>query len=442
MATKLILRSYAAKIVSKNPTLELAGPYTVKSNFSLWSLFSRKTKKPEPVQVASPLLSQDKLFHPFLFSPIKDIQIRGELIQNHGVCPTCTKDNPSPEFVTPQTVAKSQRPVFTCEDCGLPTHCSESHYQQDIENHRKHCPALRQINEDEHDLRSGREFPEFNFPKALGPESTVNLTSWDTFFVTRGFKGVDDARSVRHVSKLLTYPLTIASALHSFGPHRPGSKGLTIEGVKSLTALQYTMDKEEYTYHKKQKELIKQQIRVFILGARAEAQLPPYAYLQLCYLFPNVSFQLYFVGPEAIPPVGVPEKLAINPHLSFNYLSGLFHEKYHEIIPFDPYHDVFFLFSPGLAYPYTQPLWEPTIKLLLETKCPIFITGYDDADLSQDAEILKSNYKDDLDWLLHPSENPFRSLKADLNLQDVRLTLQANHGIMAVRGKRYEVASS
>ncbi|KAJ9055952.1 translational activator for mitochondrial COX1 [Entomophthora muscae] len=342
-------------------------------------------------------------------------------------------------MVTPQSIAKSQRPSFSCPDCGLPTHCSEKHYELGLEHHKKYCSLLREINEDEHDLRSGRKFPEFKFPGPSFVEAATNLASWDTFFVTRNFKSIDDERSVRHVSKLLTYPLTIGSILHPFGPHRPGTTGLTLEGSKSLAALQYTMEKEEPAPKGSVEGKIKQQIRIFILGARAEAQLPPYSYLQLCYLFPNVAFQIYFVGPEALPPSGVPEKVVFNSHLSFNYCTGLFHEVYHQAVPFDPYHDVFFMFSPGISYPFTQQLWHQTLNLLLETKCAIFTSGYDEVDLKNDSEALEKNFGKEMDWLLKPTLNPFRSLKADLNLQDVRMTLNANHGIMGIRGKRYEV---
>jgi len=51
---------------------------------------------------------------------------------------------------------------FTCPNCGFPTHCSEEHYKIDQERHeRDSCDTLRIINEDLHDMQSGRQFPEF-----------------------------------------------------------------------------------------------------------------------------------------------------------------------------------------------------------------------------------------------------------------------------------------
>ena len=56
---------------------------------------------------------------------------------------------------------------FTCPNCGFPTHCSEEHYKMDQERHElESCDTLRQINEDLHDMQSGRQFPEFTLKRA------------------------------------------------------------------------------------------------------------------------------------------------------------------------------------------------------------------------------------------------------------------------------------
>jgi splicing suppressor protein 51 len=53
---------------------------------------------------------------------------------------------------------------FTCPDCGFPTHCSHSHWEEGREAHAEYCGRLREVNEDEHDLRSGRAIKEFELP--------------------------------------------------------------------------------------------------------------------------------------------------------------------------------------------------------------------------------------------------------------------------------------
>ena len=46
----------------------------------------------------------------------------------------------------------------------------------------------------------------------------------------------------------------------------------------------------------------KPQVRVFILGARAESSLPPHVWEQLCMLFPSTHFHLFFIGPQVSLP--------------------------------------------------------------------------------------------------------------------------------------------
>lgn len=46
----------------------------------------------------------------------------------------------------------------------------------------------------------------------------------------------------------------------------------------------------------------KPQMRIFILGARAESSLPPHVWEQLCLLFPSALFHLYFIGPQVSLP--------------------------------------------------------------------------------------------------------------------------------------------
>lgn len=48
--------------------------------------------------------------------------------------------------------------------------------------------------------------------------------------------------------------------------------------------------------------ITKPQMRIFILGARAESSLPPHVWEQLCMLFPSAMFHLYFIGPQVSLP--------------------------------------------------------------------------------------------------------------------------------------------
>jgi splicing suppressor protein 51 len=113
-----------------------------------WSKSKDSTKSvPKPV-----VLAQNDLFHPFSQSPIASMRARGETVKSLAPCPVCLE------------VHKERKAVqHECPDCGWPTHCTETHWSEDAE-HKKYCGRLREVNEDEHDLRSGRRISEFDMP--------------------------------------------------------------------------------------------------------------------------------------------------------------------------------------------------------------------------------------------------------------------------------------
>lgn len=191
------------------------------------------------------LLQPDNLFHPFSKSPIPEIRQRARFMKQHALCPhpvhqqTRVPISPHDPEARKVSGVSSQPPAhvsFECPDCGIPVYCCEEHWADDFEAHLEICDTLRQINEDDHDLRSGRWFPEFEYPGPQIDEIVVNMTSWDTYFYTRQYEAINSERSMRQVTRLMTYPLTLGSVLHEFSPYniRKGGR-LTPEGLKSLT---------------------------------------------------------------------------------------------------------------------------------------------------------------------------------------------------------------
>jgi splicing suppressor protein 51 len=64
----------------------------------------------------------------------------------------------------------------------------------------------------------------------------VNMTNWDTYLYTRQHEAINEDRSMRQATRLLTYPLSLASVLHELSPYNIRAGGrLTTEGLKSLT---------------------------------------------------------------------------------------------------------------------------------------------------------------------------------------------------------------
>ena len=194
------------------------------------------------------LLRPNNLFHPFSKSPSPDIRRRAEFMKQHAYCPhpshsrTRVIDNPDdPENRKPLPNESDAQPPahvrFECPDCGVPVACSEEHWADDYEAHMEICDTLREINEDDHDLRSGRFFNEFKMVGAQRDEDfIINFETWDRFFYTRDFDAMDDLRPMRHCTRMLTYPITIASVLHELSPYSIKRGGrLTPEGLRSFS---------------------------------------------------------------------------------------------------------------------------------------------------------------------------------------------------------------
>ncbi|CEG68100.1 Protein mss51, mitochondrial [Rhizopus azygosporus] len=373
------------------------------------------------------ILDQDHLFHILSKSPIAEMRDRAAIINKYGTCPVC--DNQE---------APKQKPTYDCPECGYPTHCCEDHYHQGKEAHKEICSVLREINEDDHDLRSGRPMREFEFPSAQGFDETVNMANWDMFFYTRSFPSMDSDRSMRHVSKLLTYPISIAAVLHESSPYKYGDQ-ITAEGMRSIAALRTILYPKNRLVNDAQAQVRTETINIYLLGARAEATLPSHIWLQLAYLFPSTPFHIHFIGPDALAPNQEPHMKSVNERLFFTFDNAMYHDYHEKIEKFDPYTDFFFLFSPGIGHHSAREGWKPSIQKALETKCAMFITGYDEADMMNDVTAVEQDYQGEFDWVLKPTVNEYRSLKRDVNLMDLRQTIFANYGIWGIRGKRYDV---
>lgn len=170
------------------------------------------------------------------------------------------------------------------------------------QEHKKYCSRLREVNEDDHDLRSGRKLRELQMPGPQAYEEAISFANWDVFWYTRGFPSMDTERSRRHASKILTYPLTIGSILHQNSGLTLSNQRVTPEGSRSLAALRTTLHVPPGAPDTEEAGAAKPQMRIFILGARAESSLPPHVWEQLCMLFPSCHFHLFFIGPQVSLP--------------------------------------------------------------------------------------------------------------------------------------------
>ncbi|GAA6029383.1 hypothetical protein JCM8097_003649 [Rhodosporidiobolus ruineniae] len=453
MAARLSTSSRALRASSSSaPSPLFARPSHVQQR----TLFGWGKKKALPV-APKPLLTQDNLFHPLSQSPFPEMRAKGDRIKQLAYCP-----------VSLDKYGDKVHVQFECPNCGFPTHASEERWAED-DNHGRYWPRLREANEDEHDLRSGREMVEFKLPGEQPYEEAVSMGNWDVFLYTRGFASIETERARRHVSKLLTYPMTIGSILHENSPYTLRNQRLLPEGLRSLTALRSTLHpayKDSSSAPSGAAALPPAPARIFILGARAESSLPAHVLAQISHLFPALPVHLIFIGPEAYLPntraaveqseaqrsiYGVPSHTRIehDGRLTVTSLKCNYADVHDVLGPFDPYQDVFFAFSPGFGFPdevdptktQLETNWNGAVQSILETKCALFCTGFSPADVERDVVALDKaeGIKGEFDWLLTPGENVFASEKWEIAEFDPRVAVKTNWGVWGIRGKRYEV---
>lgn len=199
-------------------------------------------------------------------------------------------------------------------------------------------------------------------------------------------------------------------------------------------------------------------------------------------------------------------------NLSLTSIKAPYEEIHHQLGPFDPYNDVFFAFSPGLGFPHqgsepvaeatelgeateaiegattteststdvetetparsnqtlvqAQTTWHHPLRLILQTKCPLFFTAFSPLDLERDVSALQSTQpptppsvrefpeyvnlptnpidriegvSDEFELVLTPGRNMFGSEKWEIAEWDVRVGVKTNWGVWGIRGKKYEV---
>jgi len=162
---------------------------------------------------------------------------------------------------------------------------------------------------------------------------------------------------------------------------------------------------------------------------------------------------------SSIERYGVPSyTVPYTPQLTITGMQCNYHEVHAQFQDtFDPYTDLFFMFSPGFGFPSPtsisdvtgEPLlqiessteWGPVLPLLLATKCPIFVTGFSPTDVERDVKSMSiaPGVAGEFDWVITPGENAFGSEKWEVADFDPRVMVKTNWGVWGIRGKRRDV---
>ena len=144
-------------------------------------------------------------------------------------------------------------------------------------------------------------------------------------------------------------------------------------------------------------------VRIAVLGARAEAQLPEHLWREVSELLSAVDLELVFVGPSASEGMASPRTSHAGSRLSREWMPGLFHEtvlgralldqasaveRCHATNAFHAY----VAFNPGVGHPDWQEAWRPTMRAVLGTGAPLLLTALSSFDADQDSEFWRRMY--------------------------------------------------
>jgi hypothetical protein len=159
-------------------------------------------------------------------------------------------------------------------------------------------------------------------------------------------------------------------------------------------------------------------------------------------------------GRDETRNYGVPAwTTPVSAEMTLSSIQAPYDQIHEQFGPFDPYSDVFFAFCPGFGFPssvnpglpqvHRDAEWGETLPLILQTKCPLFVTGFSPSDVERDVKSLKGleDVEGMFDWILNPGENFFGSDKWDVADFDPRVLIKSNWGIWSVLGSFYPSSS-
>lgn len=304
-------------------------------------------------------------------------------------------------------------------------------------------PALQELEiEKEHEIDKiwSKSAAAMNILKqGNSPSDLLHSRNFKDYLKARGFAAaLDDESALRTLSSVMTFPLTLGYAC-----------SLIFRGFP------------------------RRETKILILGARAESSLPDVWWKEYLYLNDRVaSTVIRMNGPGVQPqkhasttassngdntitktthvtngstntqlpwknfqPTNVPDLSqvledwgvgavpSVTIHHEFNPESvKLLHDRA-DAAELLQWADLFVMFNPGVGSEPCKTQWDPTIRLLMQTRKPILFTAFNEVDLDKDlaaldrisAEEDTQDFGEPLELLFAPHENPFQSLRRTID---------------------------
>lgn len=212
---------------------KIHNPPAFSRSFISW--LKSKPKLPPKPTAPQVVLAADDLFHPLSQSPIPSLRKRAEAVTNLAPCPVC------------QNLHEPQRPQqFECPDCGWPTHCTELHWKEDLQ-HKVYCSRLKEVNEDEHDLRSGRNMAEFDMPGA-SRVLLIRVAQWALNSLARRSPGIRGSYLVCQLGYILVHARLCVDGFRAFKATRKQASHLSHNYRLFIARKQWVYDSKPAGY--------------------------------------------------------------------------------------------------------------------------------------------------------------------------------------------------
>ena len=240
------------------------------------------------------------------------------------------------------------------------------------------------------------------------------LISWTDFFALFDPEKPwrDDPRALRLLSSAYSYVLTLGKCL-----------------PEMIIIDDGTADRRE------------KRVEIHVIGARAEAMMPRYLWDELLFFDPGRVFKIKLVG-DHVPVMSARKKKLMekerkNERVQLEMVNGLYHELEPGLLSTP---DAFVLYNPGIGHPQLRQRWKPTLEIVLTSCKPVLITSFSLEDQQRDiaalhelvatSPVLKQH---GVQYRCRAKQNPFRSLKHQIDPANVGAPIQTNNCVMVVQ---------
>lgn len=303
--------------------------------------------------------------------------------RNRAACTVCGRT--SNETIT----------IKSCSKCRKVDYCCEEHQALDRKWHQHVCAQFSTIAEDEELLRT-KTFTELAEDFVMQQDAAVfsrEHVDWESF-LSQPTESLSSSARCRILTSLLSRPLTIVYA------------------IQRLRLLESRDNSDS--------------ILICVVGAsKRELEVPQRLYEQITSFWPNVRFEIVFVGPELDVVPDQQQRHSDNLRLSFQRSTFTRNQWLARKLP-----DLICGFNCGLVRYKT---WGETVLEILQMDRPFVTTSYRNWEQQAEAKVLEAV---GAKFILKQQENPFHSLVFRQSTTIVNDVCQDNAFVMAVRGKR------